>query len=138
MKLVRRKAQMINIMKNAFKLAALFLLLGTSAFASAPKHNRLPMKPREQVSFIPLKTHKGFAIMVDKAEPGTSLVMIYDNNKNVVYKDCLTKFMKNEKKYIFTNLDDGDYTVEVYSKNHDIQTQFSVYSLGEGKLVHMN
>jgi len=126
-------------MKKLINLGVLFLLLGTSAFAAIPAKSKAPIaKPNEQVSFIPLRLKSGFAIMVNKLEPGKSVVIFYDNDQNVIFKDVLTKGTKAEKKYILSSLDDGDYTVEVYSKNHDIKTQFSVYNRGERKVSHMN
>jgi hypothetical protein len=126
-------------MKKSIKLIVLFLLLGTGAFAAIPaKSKNRTAKPNEVVSFIPLKFKNGVAIRVDKQEPGKSMVIIYNSDKNVVFKDILTKEIIGEKRYILSLLDDGDYTVEVYSKNHDISTHFSVYSRGERKIAHMN
>jgi hypothetical protein len=126
-------------MKKLINLVVLFLLLGTSAFAAIPAKLKTPnAKPNEQVSFIPLRLKSGFAVMVNKLEPGKSVVIFYDNDQNVIFKDVLTKGTKAEKKYILSELDDGDYSVEVYSKNHDIKTHFSVYNRGERKVSHMN
>ncbi len=125
-------------MKKFITLTSLFLLLGIgvcSTVSAKPKnHNR---RSHEQVSFIPLHQKGGFAIMVDKQQPGKSMVIIYDQDKNVVFKDCLTKGTRAEKKYILSNLNNGDYTVEVYSKVHDIKTPFYVYDTGQKKIVHM-
>jgi len=126
-------------MKKSINLFVLLLLLGTSAFAAIPaKFKNHNAKLSDKVSFIPLRLKTGFAVMVDKQEPGKSTVIIYDDDQNVVFKDLLTKETKGEKKYILSQLDDGDYTVEVYSKNHDIKRQFSVYSKGERKMAHLN
>jgi hypothetical protein len=126
-------------MKKSINWAVLFLLLGTGAFATIPtkvkSHN---VKLNDKVSFIPLRLKSGFALIVNKQEPGNSMVLIYDNNQNVVFKDILTKETKGEKKYILSYLKDGDYTVELSSKNHDIKTPFSVYSWGDRKIVHLN
>lgn len=85
-------------MKKFITLTSLFLLLGIgvcSTVSAKPKnHNR---RSHEQVSFIPLHQKGGFAIMVDKQQPGKSMVIIYDQDKNVVFKDCLTKGTRAEK-----------------------------------------
>jgi len=126
-------------MKKSINWIALFLLLGTGAFAAAPaKAKNYHAKPAVKVSFIPLRLKSGFAVMVDKQEPGKSMVIIYDNDQNVVFKDVLTKETRAEKKYILSYLDDGNYTVEVFSKNHDIKTPFRVYNRGEHKVVHLD
>jgi hypothetical protein len=69
--------------------------------------------------------------------PGNSLVIIYDTDGNAIFKDRLSKGGRAEKKYIFSELADGNYTVEVYSKNHTVQTQFSIYNNGDKRIVHI-
>jgi len=125
-------------MKNSFKLAALFLLLGTGAFAAPPTRLKSPAPTlADRVSLIPLHLKSGFAVMVDKREPGKSVVMIYDNDQNVIFKDVLTKRGTAEKKYILSSLNNGNYTVEVFSKNHDIKTRFNVYNRRGRQVVHL-
>ncbi|MDB5136454.1 MAG: hypothetical protein JWP37_3057 [Mucilaginibacter sp.] len=125
-------------MKKSITLAALLLFgIGVSSTAFAkPKSHKI--SAHEQVSLIPLREYKGFAVMVDKRVPGKSLVMIYDKDNNVVFKDLLTKGTKAEKKYILSDLDNGDYKVEVFSKGHDIKTQFYVYHAGQKKIIRLS
>jgi hypothetical protein len=131
-------------MKKFITLTSLSLLLGMgvcSTVSAKPVSFHIrslrEVSSNEQVSFIPLKKEKGFAVMVDKPDPGKSMVIIYDKDKNVVFKNCLTKNVRAEKKYNMAYLDKGDYTVEVYSKMHDVKTPFYVYNNGETKTVHM-
>jgi uncharacterized protein (DUF2249 family) len=132
-------------MKKFITQTALLLALGMgvcSTVAAKPirfhmRSSHMRSSSYEQVSFIPLQTKKGFAVMVDKLQPGNSMVIIYDQYKNVVFKDRLTKNTRAEKKYILSNLDNGDYTVEVFSKTHDIKTSFYVWDNGKRKIVHM-
>ncbi|MGZ3767612.1 MAG: hypothetical protein ACXVA2_23310, partial [Mucilaginibacter sp.] len=83
----------------------------------------------------PLHASRGFAVLVDKAEAGNSEVIIYDNDNNTVFKDRLSKGSRSEKKYILSNLENGTYTVEVFSKNHDVKTKFCIYNKGEKRIV---
>lgn len=123
-------------MKTPIKLIALFLLLSTGAFAkSSFHHNHHMTNSYNQVSLIPLHHSRGFAVMVDKAEPGKSMVIVYDSDQNVVFKDCLTKGTRNEKKYLLHELNNGQYTVEVYAKGHDIKTKFYIYNKGDKRIV---
>lgn len=129
-------------MKKFVTRAVLLLALGAgvcSTESATPNNHRTThnMQTRQKVSFIPLHQKGGFAIMVDKLQPGSSTVIIYDQYQNVVFKDRLTKGRKAEKKYFVTNLDNGDYTVGVFSKAHDIKTSFRVYNTGRKKTVHM-
>jgi hypothetical protein len=86
----------------------------------------MPMN-KQQVSIIPLKNDRGFAIRVDKMLPGNSMVMIYNQDNDEIFNDRLTKGTIGEKKYLLRELDNGKYTVEVYSKGHDIKTDFYIY-----------
>lgn len=119
--------------------ATLFLLLGFGIGANVsakPKNHH--MKNNAVVSLIPLHTGNGFAVMVDKLEPGKSMVIIYDNDNYSLFKDELTRGTKAEKKYVFPNLPDGNYTVEVFSKGHDIKTQFFVHTAGQKRIVRLS
>jgi hypothetical protein len=126
-------------MKTLLKSLALSLLLGAGVCATtAAKSKNHDMKPREVVSLIPLHYQKGFAVRVDKMDAGKSMVIIYDQDGTAIFKDQLTKGTIAEKKYILSNLDNGDYTVEVFSKNHDIQTKFFVYHVGNKKVTRLS
>jgi hypothetical protein len=120
-------------MKTSIKLIVLLFLLSTGAFAKPSRNHN--MNTYNQVSLIPLHHSRGFAVMVDKAQPGNSMVIIYDSDRNVVFKDRLTKGMRNEKKYLLHELDNGQYTVEVFSKDHDVQTKFYIYNKGDKRIV---
>ena len=122
-------------MKKSIKLIALFLLLGTSAFASFhPKSKHKMNYTNAQVSLIPLHHSRGFALMVDKNTPGNSMVIIYDSNGDGVFKHKLQNGLSNETKYLTTQLANGQYTVEVYSKGHDVKTKFYIYNNGSRRI----
>ncbi|HVV56319.1 MAG TPA: hypothetical protein VHC47_13385 [Mucilaginibacter sp.] len=126
-------------MKKLIMLASAALLVCTGAFAAkpakAPKHNKMYM--HEQVSLIPLHQEPGFAVMVDKELAGKTTVIIDDNDGNTVFKDMLTKGTRAEKKYNLSKLAAGNYTVEVFSKGHDVKTRFYVYNKSRGKVIFL-
>jgi hypothetical protein len=118
-------------MKSSIKLGALSLLmsLGAITVSAKPRHHHkmdMPMD-KQVVSIIPLKNDRGFAVRVDKMLPGKSVVMVYNENNDEIFSDRLTKGTTGEKKYLLRELDNGKYTVEVYSKGHDIKTNFYIY-----------
>jgi len=128
-------------MKTSVKLIALFLLMliGTGAFASI--HVRSYHRANHaisQVSLIPLKHSRGFALMVDKNMPGNSMVIIYDINGDAFFKQRLQNGLCSETKYLTTQLEDGQYTVEVYSKDHDVKTKFYIYNNGSRRIEDIN
>jgi hypothetical protein len=123
-------------MKSSIVSSVLFLLLGiglcSNAAAKSKYHNT---KPGEEVSLIPLHYNRGFAVMVDKQEPGKSMVIVYDAYGTPVFKDMLTSEKRAEKKYLLSDLSDGIYSVEVYSKGHDVKTNFYIYNNGRKRVV---
>ena len=125
-------------MKSSIRLSALSLLMSLGAFAATakPRHHKMDMyMNKQQVSIIPLRQEPGFAVMVDKQMPCRSMVIISDPDENMVFKDVLTDGTKAEKKYNLSQLDAGNYTLEVFSKGHDIKTNFYVYNKSKGKVI---
>ena len=128
-------------MKKLITTSALSLLLGIGvcnvASAKPKHHHNDDMSMNKQVvSLIPLKGCRGFAVRVDKMQPARSTVIISDVDGNTVFKDRLTEGRNAEKKYILAqDLQDGKYSVEVYSKDHDIKTDFYIYNNGKRRIV---
>lgn len=129
----------LKAMKTSIKLIALFLLFSTGAFASI--HFKTYHKSNHvnaQVSLVPLHHSRGFALMVDKTMPGNSMVIIYNSNGDGIFKANLPSGASNETKYLTTQLEDGQYTVEVYSKDHDVKTWFYIYNNGARRIEDIN
>lgn len=129
-------------MKKSILYGALGLLMGLgvsfTASAKPKKHrdmNNKAMMAHQQVSIIPLRHEPGFAVMVVKEAPSRSMVIVSNADENLVFKDVLTDGTRAEKKYNLSQLDAGNYTVEVFSKGHDIKTNFYVYNKPQGKVV---
>lgn len=119
-------------MKKSITLAALLLALGTSVFATTSIKAE-GKKSSDEVSFVPLSTDRGFGVKINKQEPGKSTVAIYDKNQNILFKDLLTKDAVAEKGYVITELETGDYTVEVTSNNQTVKKQMHIYDDGVTK-----
>jgi hypothetical protein len=131
-------------MKKSIFLSAAGLLMGLgvsmTASAAPKKHhdmNNNAMMSNQQVSIIPLKHEPGFAVMVVKEIPSRSVVIVTSPDDNVVFKDVLTDGTRAEKKYNLSQLDAGNYTVEVYAKGHDVKTNFYVYNKSRGKVIYV-
>jgi hypothetical protein len=116
-------------MKKSITLAALLLVIGTGVFAAAPAkssgHNS-----QDEISFVPLKSDNGFGIKIDKEVAGKSIVIIYDNEGTILFKDLLSKGASGTKGYLINNLEYGDYTVEVFSKGQVVKKQMHIYDDG--------
>jgi hypothetical protein len=120
----------VKIMKTSIKLTAMALFLSAGAFAASPKpnHHKTDMNmDKPVVSIIPLKDDRGFAARIDKMGDVRSVVIVYNNDGDAIFKDRLNSNRMGEKKYLLRDLDDGKYTLEVYSKGRDVKTNFFIY-----------
>jgi len=112
-------------MKKTIAIAALILGLGISAYA-APK----APKTDAGVSFTSLKNDKGFGVKVAAEK---SVVIFYDANGEVIFKDRLSKGLPTEKGYNISSLANGDYKVEVKTESGEVTKRIHVYEDGGAK-----
>lgn len=124
-------------MKNAFKLSAVLLLFSTGVFAANPaKHHSAKAAPiNDMVTFSTLPSKRGIEIAVDKNAPGEAVVLIYNWDNDVIWKDALKKDKGMQKAYILNNLDNGNYTVEVMVNKQMVRRTAHVYYKGDAKMV---
>ena len=119
-------------MKKSIALGALLVVLGTSVFAATPVKSG-DNGAKDEVSFVQLKKDNGFGVKIDKETAGKSVVIVYDDANNVIFKDLLSKGESGEKSYVISSLEAGDYTVEVVSKGQTVKKQMHVYEEGDAK-----
>jgi len=119
-------------MKKSIISAAVLLLLGTSVFAAPPRKS-LPAGPEDQMEFVQLKSDDGFGVQIAKEATGKAFVVIYDEDKNLIFKDLLSKGASGQKEYQIDDLDIGDYTVEAISNGETIKKRMHVYDDGKEK-----
>ena len=118
-------------MKKSIALAALLLVIGTSVFAAAPAKST--GSSQDEISFVPLKSDNGFGVQIEKETAGKSIVIVYDKDGEVIFKDLLSKGASGTKGYIISSLEYGDYTVEVVSNKQTVKKQLHVYDDGTAK-----
>jgi len=123
-------------MKNSFKLTALFLLATTGLFAAVPSKTKTKVAlKRDMVTFSALPSRRGIEIKVNKDAPGKAIVMIYNYENDVVWKDAMKDNKNMEKGYILNQLDNGNYTIEVTLNKQVVKKTAHVYYRGDSKLV---
>lgn len=115
-------------MKKIITIAAVILAAGTSVFA-APGKSKAP-KAKPTVSLTAVQADNAFGV---KAAAEKTVVIIYDQDGNAIFKDLVSKGLPTEKAYNVSSLDNGDYTVEVKSEKSDVTKQMHVYDDGQGK-----
>jgi hypothetical protein len=116
-------------MKNSIKLAALFLLVSTGLFAATAAKAKGSVVPasKTEITFSSLPSHKGIEVKVENTNAAKAIVMIYDQDQNVIYKDELPSHKKMEKGYILNQLANGDYTIEVIANKQVVKKEIHVY-----------
>lgn len=113
-------------MKKSIKLSALLVLLTAALFTVNPV-KAAPAKTTDEVEFTSLPASNGIDIKVSKSEAGKTIIIIYDQDKNVLRKDVLSGAQTAEKGYILTSLDNGDYTIEVTSGKKVVTEEVHIY-----------
>jgi len=121
-----------KVMKKSIALAALLVALGTSVFAATTVKTG-DNGSKDEISFVQLKSDNGFGVKIDKETAGKSVVIVYDDANNVIFKDLLSKGESGEKSYVISSLEAGDYTVEVASKGQTVKKHMHVYEDGNAK-----
>src|ERR1700744_5241070 len=114
-------------MKTTIKLTALLLLATTGLFAATPAKTLKAAAPSNEATVtISSMTNKGVAVKASEK----SVVMIYDQDKNVLRKDVLAANGTMEKGYVLNKLDNGKYTIEVTSNKQTVKKDIYIYNEG--------
>jgi len=122
-------------MKNSIKLAALFLVASTGLFAAtSAKAATIVPSTSDVITVSSLASEDGVAVKVEKSEPGKAIVMIYDKDGNVLRKDILSSGKGLEKGYILSQLENGDYTIEITSNKQVVKKDIHVYDEDQTKM----
>ena len=117
-------------MKTTIKLTALLLLATTGLFAATPAKTLKAAAPSNEATVtISSMTNKGVAVKASEK----SVVMIYDQDKNVLRKDVLAANGTMEKGYVLNKLDNGKYTIEVTSNKQTVKKDIYIYNEGKDK-----
>src|ERR1700744_1582417 len=114
-------------MKKIIKLTALALLLSSGAFAATPKTAHKMMNGKQDnIVFYTLPSQRGIDLRVKKAEAGQTIVTIFDDQGNVLQRDVMNK-TDIRRGYNFTQLDNGDYSIVISSKNQVFKRKIHIY-----------
>jgi hypothetical protein len=119
-------------MKKSIKLTALFLLASASLFAATPSKGTTPSN--DEITFSSLPSDRGLDIKVESSAPSKAIVLVYDANDNVIFKDALPAYKSMEKGYILNQLEVGDYTIEVRENKSVVKKDIHVYNEEQTKV----
>jgi len=117
-------------MKKTMKLTALALLLSSGVFAAVPKtaHKMMDAK-QDKIVLYTLPSQRGIDLRIKKAEPGKTVVTIYDDEGRLLQRDEMNK-NDIRRGYNFTQLDEGDYSIVISSNNQVFKRKIHIYEEG--------
>ncbi|UOE50216.1 hypothetical protein MTO98_03915 [Mucilaginibacter sp. SMC90] len=129
-------------MKTSLKLSALFVLLTAGVFATTvakADEGKIDVAPKakEVVSFKALDHDRGIQLNFLKSEDGKSFVRFYNKNNELILKDYVTNKTEVSKGYVLTELEDGEYTMEVTTNNQVVKKSVHVYRDGDQKSFYI-
>jgi len=87
------------------------------------------------VTVSPLPSKRGIEVTLKKDAPGKAIVMLYNWNNDVVWKDVLSPKKTMDKGYVLSQLDNGNYTLEVTLNKQMVKKTIHVYYRGDTKFA---
>jgi len=119
-------------MKSIIKTSALVLAFGlfttTGVFAANKTTTIGKGIPQDSIALNSV-ADASVNVFIHKDAPGASSVAIYNADKVMILKDVLsTDAEVISRGYVFTSLEDGDYTIEVTSDDQVVTKTVQVFS----------
>ncbi|HZY40217.1 MAG TPA: T9SS type A sorting domain-containing protein [Mucilaginibacter sp.] len=117
-------------MKKTFKLTALALLISSGLFAATPEApHKMATEKQDKIVFYTLPSQRGIDLRIKKAEPGKTVVTVYDDEGRVLQEDVMDK-TDIRRGYNFSQLDEGNYAIVITSKNYVFKRKIHIYQEG--------
>lgn len=114
-------------MKTSIRLTALFLLLGTGAFATGTIKRSAPVNSSTEVAINGMGSQIGVRVSVDQKMETNPLVTIVDQANNIIYKCRISGAEGSGKLFDLSLLDNGNYAVSVAWNNHEVKKTVHIY-----------
>ena len=126
-------------MKKIISLTGLLLFASTGIFAATPLKPTNPNTAsiKKMVTFSTLPSKRGIEIKLNQNTPEKATLIIYNYENDVVWKDALGKNKPTQKGFILSQLDNGNYTVQVVLNKQIVQKTAHVYYRGDYKYVSL-
>jgi hypothetical protein len=117
-------------MKKIIKLTALALLLSSGLLAATPTGpHKMATGKQDNIVFYTLPSQRGIDLRIKKADAGKTVVTIYDDEGRVLQRDEMNK-IDIRRGYNFSQLDNGDYSIVISSKNQVFKRKIHIYNEG--------
>jgi len=124
-------------MKKKLKLSALLIFAAAGLCAAAPVKPANSNAPsiKNMIKFSQLPAKRGIEIKLAADAPDKAIVMIYNWDNDIVWRDVLSPKKGMDRGYILSFLDNGNYTVEVMLNKQMVRKTAHVYYRGDTKFV---
>lgn len=110
-------------MKKSITLLALILSVSTAIFANPVKN----VSANDDIIINSLQKELTIGVTVKQENAGKSLVTIYNDANTVLFKDKLANKGAASKAYLLNDLENGNYTIEVYAGAQSVAKHIHVY-----------
>jgi hypothetical protein len=128
-------------MKTSIKLSALFFLLSAGVFATnaaqAKDNTDLTPKAKQTVSYDLLDHDRGLKVTLAKSESGRTYVRFYNKDNQLLMKDVVNTKTDVSKGYVFSELDLGEYKLEITTDGKVTNETVRIYQDGDDKLFYI-
>lgn len=119
-------------MKNSIKLTALLVLMSAGVYAASPVKGIPPAKA--EISFSAMPADRGINVKINNDKVEKAVVMVYDANGKVIFKNSMPKNKAMERGYVLNQLDNGDYTIEVAAGKQSVKKYVHVFDRDQKKV----
>jgi hypothetical protein len=118
-------------MKKSIKLTALALLISACAFAAKPQFSmHANTKSMDHIVFYTLPSQSGIDLRINKINMQPTMVVIRDSNGNILWSDKMKGDKDIRRGYNLTQLDEGDYSIEITSGMEVFKRNIHIYHEG--------
>ena len=128
-------------MKTSIKLSALFFLLSAGVFATnaaqAKDNTDLTPKAKQTVSYDLLDHDRGLKLTLAKSESGRTYVRFYNKDNQLIMKDVVNTKTDVSKGYVFSELDLGEYKLEITTDGKVTNETVRIYQDGDNKSFYI-
>lgn len=126
-------------MKKIIRLTGLLLFASAGIFAATPLKpaNHSAPSAKNMVTFSTLPSKRGVEVKLNKNAPGKATVIIYNYENDIVWKDAIGNNKPMQKGFNLSQLDNGNYTVEVLVNKQVVKKTAHVYYKGDYKYVSL-
>lgn len=119
-------------MKNHIKITALLVLMSAGVYAASPVKGE--KFPKAEITFSAMPANRVIDVKVNNEKIGKAVVIVYDADGRVLFKNAMRKRKSMERGYVLNQLENGDYTIEVAAGKQSVKKYVHVFDRDQKKV----